>query len=79
MDNQVVASFSSFSLFHHAPPQFDDKIKEGQKKKEDNKKMCAFISVAASSYRTDDVAILRSFVICRAELTLQQMPTVALI
>lgn len=41
--------------------------------------MCVFIPVAANSYRTDDVAILRSFVICRAELTLQRLPTVTLI
>lgn len=37
------------------------------------------ISTAAKCYRTDEVAILRSFVICRAELTLQRTPTVALI
>lgn len=42
-------------------------------------KMHAFVSTAAKCYRTDEVAILRSFVICRAPLTLQRTPTVALI
>ena len=41
--------------------------------------MCTFISFVANNYRTDDEAILRSFVICRPAVTLQRMPTIALI
>lgn len=53
------------------PPQRVNEIgeSEGEKNEEEKKKMRS--SLLLNNYRTDDVAILRSFVICQAALTLR--------